>query len=199
MDYLFVGTCRGGTAYVSKVLCSVGLKAGHESVFTRRPVEVGTPDWEYYDADVSWLAYSDILTHDYDLRIIRVVRNPMSVIRSIINLRLHTQAGFWNWVQQSTGNWFKWSEPQDRVAQFYLDWHAGIQERAFEAIRVEDGPVPIAAIVGRWPEEEGDVYDNRTCNHRVGYKQTVEWESIALPLRGELCGFSESHGYGTPS
>jgi len=196
MEFLFVGTCRGGTAYVSKVLQSCGLNAGHESVFTRSPVEVGGPNWEYYDADVSWLAYSDIMTNDYGLKIVRVVRDPMAVIRSIINLRLHTEAGFWNWVEMSTGNWFKWKLPQDRVAQYYLDWHAGIQERAYEWIRVEDGPEPIALAVDRWDD---DLYDDRTCNHRVGYNQSVEWESIALPLRGELCGFAESHGYDVPS
>jgi len=186
MDFLFVGTCRGGTAYVTEVLKSLGLRAGHEDVFTRR----GVVNWDEYDADVSWLAVP-YLERDWGIEIIRVVRNPMDVINSILRLRMHEEAGFWNYVDSVTGNWRKWDAPQDMVAQYYLDWHERISERAWDYIRVEDGGEPIACMTGRWADT---LYDNRRCNHKDGVGR--EMGELASELRGQLLSFCESHDYG---
>ena len=188
MDFLFVGTCRGGTAYVCEVLKSLGLKAGHEDVFTRR----GVVNWDLYEADVSWLAVPCL---DVDVEIVRVVRNPMDVINSILRLRMDKEAGFWNYVDAVTGNWRKWEKPCDRVAQYYLDWHERISEKSWNYVRVEDGPEPIACAVGKWTE---GVFDDRSCNHKNGSGEEMVWDELAGELRGQLLSFAEAHGYELP-
>jgi len=187
MDFLFVGTCRGGTAYVCEVLKSLGLRAGHEKIFTRGGVNRDM--WNEYDADVSWLAVPHL--HEVkDLEVVRVVRNPMDVVNSILRLGLDREAGFWNFVNEATGRWRKWERAEDRVAQYYLDWHERISERAWDYIRVEDGGEPIACMTGRWADT---LYDNRKCNHKNGVGR--EMGELAGELRGQLCSFMDAHGY----
>lgn len=191
MDFLFVGTCRGGTAYVCEVLKSLGLNAGHERVFNRRGEKWIRKVWERYDADVSWLAvpYLDLAE---GLEIVRVVRHPMDTINSILRLNLPAQAGFWNYVDSVTEHWSMWESPEDRVAQFYLDWHEMISEKAWWSVNVEDGPEPIAYAVGKWSD---DLFDDRACNHRNGSGREVGFEELAEPLRGQLLSFCDAHGY----
>jgi len=189
MDFLFVGTCRGGTAYVTEVLKSLGLRAGHEDVFTRG----GVVDWDLYDADVSWVAVP-YLEKDWGLEIIRVVRNPMDVINSILRLGMDKEAGFWNYVDGVTNHWDMWKSPQDKVAQFYLDWHEMIDVRAHEWIKVEEGPEPIAYVTGRWSDTL-KLFDDRSCNHKDGVGKEVKWDELAAELRGQLLSFADVHGY----
>jgi len=80
---LVTGTGRCGTGFMAALLNELGLKAGHEAVFS--PLAKVPLAWEDYDADCSWLAVPfgpfGEFCHVMELR-----RHPWKIIRSLVGI-----------------------------------------------------------------------------------------------------------------
>lgn len=84
IKYIFTGTPRSGTGFVSQLLTSGGLKIGHEMFF-------GMPGIGFYPkgavGDSSWLAVPSL--RDYmDITRIHIVRNPLKTISSMLHMNI---------------------------------------------------------------------------------------------------------------
>lgn len=112
LDYIVVGTARGGTTYMARLLSSLGVMCGHESIFgylglefaqqiidagetitshvSRHELRLDQPHAEWFDhrrmrAESSWMAVPFL---DQPVlagaAIIHVVRHPLAVLSSLV-------------------------------------------------------------------------------------------------------------------
>tara|TARA_Y100000389_G_C17447098_1_gene512307 strand:- start:1272 stop:1907 length:636 start_codon:yes stop_codon:yes gene_type:complete len=92
IDYLIIGTGRSGTGFMSELLTTNNIRCGHESVF-------GVPaTLESYRKQIittnlksesSWLSVPFITTikgYNENIKFIHIVRNPINVIKSWVEL-----------------------------------------------------------------------------------------------------------------
>ena len=84
IQYIFTGTPRSGSGFVSQLLTSGGLKIGHEMFF-------GMPGHGFYPrgavGDSSWLALP-LLNMYPEAKKIHVVRDPLKTISSLAHSRI---------------------------------------------------------------------------------------------------------------
>ena len=76
--YIITGCGRSGTGFLSKLFNDNGIKCGHESYYTVNN------RGQLYEAESSWLATPHI-NEFKDKKIIRLIRNPVSVIKSFLD------------------------------------------------------------------------------------------------------------------
>lgn len=75
---VIMSTGRSGSGWIAKVLTACGVPCGHESVFT---VDGLKPPGSLL-ADSSWCAIGHLRDIPENCKIVHVVRNPLSVVRS---------------------------------------------------------------------------------------------------------------------
>jgi len=93
IDYIVTGTARSGTGFMSHLLSNNGIECYHEGIFgvknhTLEEYLTGIEESPTV-ADSSWLVapfINDIQTIYPHIKIIHVVRNPLKVIRSFLEL-----------------------------------------------------------------------------------------------------------------
>jgi hypothetical protein len=145
LRFLATGLAHSGTGYVAKVLTSMGIICGHEHVFMMSGVRTDFSGpgpwghgWHEMRAESSWPAASH-LDHPYikKAHIIHIVRDPLRVIES-------------HWKTR-----YKAINP-DTLRQCLFEFEhvnmtllAAKERRLYNLYRVEDGPEPLAKIVGR--------------------------------------------------
>ena len=79
MNFLVTGTGRSGTKFVSQALQEMGIKCGHESVYTPR-VARGGKSW---DGDSSWFGVPHIVMGSpRPEHVVHVARDPRRVLAS---------------------------------------------------------------------------------------------------------------------
>lgn len=87
--FVVTGCARSGTTYTSLVLPRLGLRVGHEAVFTPRTrAFVGMGD---LDGDCSWLAVPFLNQLGPDSLVIHQVRHPLLVVRSLLGVGFFEQ------------------------------------------------------------------------------------------------------------
>ena len=100
ISYIVIGTGRSGTGFMSKLLTNNGIKCGHVSIFGV-PCDLNIYKKKMYNtdlnADSSWLSvpFIDEITKLNDcIKFIHVVRDPIKVIKSFIELDLFNDNNF---------------------------------------------------------------------------------------------------------
>lgn len=79
--FAVIGTGRSGTGYIAAVMQANDINCGHEGWF--KPDD-RTPA---LDGDSSWLALPDIESGAWEGPVAHVVRNPVSVVRSLVGIK----------------------------------------------------------------------------------------------------------------
>lgn len=87
--WVVTGCGRSGTMFAARVMRDAGVECGHEAVFKLEPVG-STVDWTHRDADSSWIAVPYLRHHALYSKMALVVRHPLRVIRSWMELDLLT-------------------------------------------------------------------------------------------------------------
>lgn len=78
--FLVTGCGRSGTMYTARLLSALGMPCGHESQFSHdRHGPLRSPD-------SSWLAVPYLDDIPADVRLVRVIRNPYDVVRSVMRM-----------------------------------------------------------------------------------------------------------------
>lgn len=115
LQYLIVGTPRSGTGFMSQAFTAAGLPCGHEKAFTlgrdRRCVASVV--------ESSWLSVpflEEVKRLKPDVKIIHVIRNPMSTYRSLIRL------GFYIDYDRTTKNKMKQLPKRSKNEKRYQDF-----------------------------------------------------------------------------
>lgn len=89
--WLITGCGRSGTMFAQRVMRQAGIECGHEAVFRLEPVKSNV-DWTGRDADASWIAVPYLGHHNMYSTMALLVRHPLAVIRSWMQLDLLNDA-----------------------------------------------------------------------------------------------------------
>lgn len=85
--YVITGCPASGTGWASRVMTALGSPCGHESIFTSS----GRKDRSDLEGDSSWLAAAGL-----EGRSIRLVRDPLDVVRSLLGTRGVRDRSYWS-------------------------------------------------------------------------------------------------------
>ena len=84
VKYLIVGCGRSGTGFMSHAVSLTGKSCGHENVFHVSGIDASSP----LEFECSWYAVPHLSQIPRSTRILHLVRNPQSVIRSFYRIGL---------------------------------------------------------------------------------------------------------------
>ena len=136
MEFLVIGTGRSGTGYMSKLLTSNGKLCGHESIYGLPVNFVRYQSIEKklnYKGDSSWLAVPfipQILSINPETTFIHIVRNPIDVIKSFLELDFFNDINLRNspYVRLISDNInLKGKTQLERAIAYYIGWFEMIE------------------------------------------------------------------------
>ena len=128
MKYIVTGTGRSGTGFMSKLMNHNDISFGHEIVFDT------SCNLEYYkdnikttglDGDSSWLIVPflfDIISENPNIKVIQIIRNPLMVIKSFMELRTFSDDNVYSKLVSSNINGFNSLSELDRHISYCLKW-----------------------------------------------------------------------------
>ena len=158
LKYIVTGTGRCGTVYMARVLTSLGVPCGHESIFNqakpgviekrvfgeRKPTMskcAGNHGWVHLNdivADSSYMALPYLNKFNLqDVPVIHVVRNPLSVISSFIKDLQYFQGlkenpfnkrGWEQWMWHHCKSLSSVENPIERACSYLLEWNGRIEK-----------------------------------------------------------------------
>ena len=209
LNYLVTGTGRCGTLYMAKLLSSIGIPCGHESVFTFNGYEhakqvlnndlpiknsfislLNGTEWfdpEDMQAESSYMAApflkTDLLKNT---KIIHLVRHPFLVINSFVNainyFKSEVPSNVWETFIYSQCPELKEPMAQyDRAALYYVLWNKKINYCDL-FYRIEDLPYELFSFLGENPVE---YYKDVNCNkftQQINYKCLISNVAIKKDL-----------------
>lgn len=88
LKYLITGCGRSGTGFLSYVFNENGIKCGHEYLYGINEINGINEIKIKNDAECSWLATAFIKELHSKIHLIRLIRNPILVIKSFVDLDL---------------------------------------------------------------------------------------------------------------
>jgi len=166
LKYLVTGTGRSGTVYLAKLLSSVGISCGHESIFDfaginialqrlRQDIPIGLSwvslrdGYGWFDlwalqADSSYMAAPYLEHHILnDTKIIHVVRNPLLVVSSFLLDVTHFQenpkVAAWDaFIEFHLPEIAKLKTPIEKAIYYYIKWNLMVEKQSNFLYRVED-------------------------------------------------------------
>lgn len=139
MKRVVTGTGRCGTGFVSRVLTEGGIECGHENVFDAPSVLRATPiDWGNYEADASWLAVPALPFLDDDVDVMVVLRRPLDVVQSLLDLGFFEEYNDYHAVIQiATPLTLAERTPQDRALAHWCHWNLAAMTYADSVIHID--------------------------------------------------------------
>jgi hypothetical protein len=204
LKYIVSGTGRCGTVLLSKFLSSVGIKCGHESIFTplgyeaaikkltrELPVENSgclKQDTNNIVADSSFMSVPFLELEPFkDVTVIHICRNPINTINSLMN-RL---GYFWNndpkicklpeltKYQIFLYDHFelqKFENPYTRAAAYYVKCNQQIEKHKKVIFhKIEDN---IELLADKLNLKKSNYFDDKKANHWGDYKSSFKISMI---------------------
>ena len=138
LQYIFTGTPRSGTGYISQLLTSAGVPIGHEMFY-------GMPGAGFFPknavGDSSWLAVPSLKNYKKE-QIFHIVRDPLKTITSLYRIRCLEDV---NLVKNSYSNFKAIHLPEimkyeglDRYIFFWLVWNDVAAKEASGTYKLEN-------------------------------------------------------------
>ncbi|WP_334142960.1 hypothetical protein [Rhabdothermincola sp.] len=195
-EFVIVGTGRCGTAYIAKLLREMGVRCGHEAVFSKRGVTASRT----LQGDASWLAVP-YLAH-YRGVVLHQTREPMATINSFVGVHRFSQQldpkrsiSFVAKHFEITGD-----EVADSM-RWYVDWNERCEPYALLRYQVEQVPERIGEILrtlGLTVEQaridQALAAVPTTTNTKT--RAALAFDDLpAGPLRDRLARTAERYGY----
>jgi len=204
------GTGRCGTGFAAHWLSSLGLRCGHEALFMFRGLEAALKRaamFRQFHADSSWMA-APYLDHEFleGVPIVHQMRHPRKVIESWMRKSTseHTPR-YWQFVIQHAPEVGEQEREIDQFAARYVLWTELIENklngRDYYRWRVEDGEGAFLAwladrgLVDPNQIDFGNLFPDKSYNHKAGEEVRVELSDISEPWRSEIAEISERYGY----
>lgn len=176
MKYIITGTGRCGTNFMAKLLISVGIPCGRESVFNLSMKNPGK-----LKADSSWMAlpYLEQWPEKWaEAKVIHLVRNPWDVIRGWL-FDFESVFSVWksgkayratnHFLMAHTPGLKEIEHPVDRCLHYYENWNRRINDLSCEydviRIRAENSSSSILWAMGIDPKDK-QLFNNRLENTR---------------------------------
>ena len=216
MKYLIVGTGRCGTVYMARLLTSVGIMCGHESLFnyngpqpldaptsyasTHVIVENHKPEEEWFDAsqrqaESSWLAAPYLQHSMLDCTtVIHLVREPGKVISSLICndhkffdfLANDYVTPYRQFILKHLPEIQELNTEVDRAAYLYVQWNKMIERLRPDAVLERIEDQPEKMLEMLGINKTQHTYANKTAN-----RWKVREEEISLSNITEKCLLNE--------
>ena len=198
LKIVVTGTGRCGTLFFSRLLSGVGVKCGHEQVFSQNPLTLR--DSSKWDADSSLFAapFAGKL-ESKGIKVVHLVRHPVRCIESFLRMGYFDGE---NWSSSLIGWWQKHcpfpfdQDNEDSMAvAYWIDWNEMIGETHFRH-RIEDDSGSLLDKLGiGWG---GELFSDKKCNTRAEYEhpdRRLELGKVDEGLQEELFRLAESYGY----
>ena len=137
-NFLITGCARSGTGYINKLFNTLGLPCGHESIFNRGLNQKTYPGllekWRNSNrGESSWYSAPFLFDLPKDIIIFHQIRDPFSVIKSILRL---PSAGSTFLKDDSSGSKYVYSHCPDvklgkshaeRALLYWIHWNTLIE------------------------------------------------------------------------
>lgn len=143
---------RSGTGYLAAVLRCCGVRCGHEAVYTPAVAAGGTPNWDRYDGDVSWLAVPRLAGHHGP--VFHQTRDPAATAASMVRTGLFSRRYAFGWrvpyqrtILQAIPDLFDAATPLARADRMLAEWNRRAAGHAVVSWRVEDVTVGLLVDV----------------------------------------------------
>lgn len=210
MSRLLVTGCgRSGTGFAAQVLRHAGINCGHEDVFKlngSRPYFAR--DWGKYGAESSWLAVPYLANRElYDTAVL-LVRHPLAVIRSWMQLNLLSDEPVTDSVRREVLNAVYRFRPEvqreasqlDRCAAMWFYWNTAALPYVNTIVRHEALIRNAGVLLDSFGIESNvDVHQIGVVNDKSHEKRrqfaTPDWEDIRPKLSREVRRLAQSLGY----
>ena len=215
MKYIITGTGRCGTNFMAKLLCSVGVRCGRESVFNLTLKRA-----RKLQADSSWMALPYLEKCPERFRqcsIIHLVRNPWDVLRGWL-FDFESVFSVWktnkayrptnHFLISNTPGLREIEHPVDRSIEYYLQWNKRIENLSREPydykkkifVRAENSASSICWQLNIDPSGK-QLFDNRLENTRRRCILTRKDVDLLLRPREKYEQFvhmAKGYGYESP-
>jgi hypothetical protein len=187
LEFIFVGTGRCGTSYVSRLLTAAGKSCGHEDVYTFNGYNAYAAN--NFQGDSSWLAVPYLNSLSEDVKIVHLVRDPIKVFRSwlfdqnsVLSLNPAEKPSVYSlYLLNHYPNVAKEKKTIDKAAMYYLECNRAILEYKDHANyffhRVEAPPCELLTFLGCSPDTP---YEYLTSTNTRNKKKIPEQEALNL-------------------
>jgi len=220
--YLVVATPRSGTAYTARVLSRLGLDCGHERHLGLAPQLPAFLEAAGTLGESSWLAVPFVDQMPADVRVLHQVRNPLKVIRSMLELqffdldaagqprRVGPRRAFTEFALRHCPQVLAYKTELERSAWFYYHWNRRIEahgaQREILRVRLEDLDAQrlgallrfIGVDATRWTEEQlaaEFAAIPRDTNAKTDEKVILTEAVTWATLPREVCELARAYGY----
>lgn len=209
MRLLIVGSGRSGTGYCAELLRAARVVCGHENVYTAPAVLGHEPvDWDGYAAEASWMAVPLLPWLPSDIRPALLVRHPLAVVQSLLELRFFAPATITSYhavINRWTPATFTEATEHDRALLHWLSWNLAAAAHArpsrLESLTplqvvgwLSDLGVPAtldaaAELLGTVPRDVNAKREDKSSPREVG------WGMFRPPLAREALALARQLGY----
>lgn len=222
LDYIVAGTGRSGTVFMARLLTSISIPCGHESVFDWRGLrsaekilsgeerphpshvsrngDPNLPDMSNLKAEASYMAVP-FLKHDLlqEAKVIHAVRNPLKVANSFCHHICYFKSSEpTNSYEQFIFRFLpelKGSISQyERCALYLVRWNQIIENACPQFFfRVEDKPQPLLDFLGK----QGQPYSDTTANS-ISKKEEEKFDLTLVKsaeIRSQFIAMGKKYGY----
>lgn len=150
LKYLAIGCPRSGTGYVSQLLTAGGIPCSHEGLYN---VGGEIADWWQgeWQAESSWLAVPHLAKIPSATTIVRVMRDPVASIRSMVRIGLFSEPDnkARAFIYQHCPGLRAIANPFEAAVLFWADW----DERIKRAMVRHGGRCETFAVDADQPEK----------------------------------------------
>ena len=205
LEFIITGTGHCGSGYIAKLLTKLGIKTGHEEIFTVNIAE----NKNNLRGDSSMAAAPRLADYP-DQVIVHQLRDPVKFIRSMYNainlFQPNNQYG--NWMRQqcpkaAQGLDDTGSPTLEWGAAYWLYWNKMIEPHQHHYFKVEDFDVSALLHVIGYHRTGGQIMSAVNNMSEVDYHRHAKTETPQvdmdllrqLPIYPELREYAERYGY----
>jgi len=170
---LVIGCGRSGTAYMSKLMQSYGLRIGHEKV-----LKDGVSSW-IYTIERDEFAKKE----NYDL-VIHQIRNPLNVISSWVRNNIDRDWA-WNMITEHVPEIDRNESLLQRSAKYWYYWNLKAEEKADWSYRIEDIDKILPMLIDYFNLRQISKPPPKNYNRRRKIKKRISWEDLRMVLNNE--------------
>lgn len=217
IKFLVVACPRSGTFYISNLLKANSVNCGHEDIFSEYIFDYffygrAKPK---YEADSSFLAAPCLSEMDnYSIKVIHIVRNPLKVITSLMDLNFFSDSRtndkhhqlFLRIIKNNLPKINIYNQEIDKCVYFYLQWNKMIEKnkkvlmsKTFRIEDLKDGSDELKKFLGlrdfHFPSNENlELFNNKAHEKSQNRKYNIE-DIHDEDLKNELKKQAEFYGY----
>lgn len=195
--FLIIGTGRSGTNYCSALLNEQGIKTGHETIYRPKGRE---STWWKYRGDVSWLALPDVEQGRFTGRVVHVVRDPTTCIRSLLRTgrvqRVGADSTPWTrFGRRHCPEAFEGGDAFTQACMFWEAWNLRCERVSHMTIRLEYLTLGELLLAVRQEGNGVEPAVSRTINRREKIWEEwpiITWEDLPESTRRVATHFGYS-------